>query len=67
MLTLIFFLHLFSFSAYRYKALLNGSDGRGPLQTYFLGEKMHEPVSAFHILLFIREWNTNSKFLVFSL
>ncbi|KAK4701751.1 chitin synthase, partial [Phenoliferia sp. Uapishka_3] len=32
-----------AFSAYRYKALLNGPDGNGPLATYFLGEKMHEP------------------------
>ncbi|KAL8278351.1 hypothetical protein RQP46_009243 [Phenoliferia psychrophenolica] len=32
-----------AFSAYRYKALLNGPDGFGPLATYFLGEKMHEP------------------------
>lgn len=31
-----------AFSAYRYKALLNGKDGKGPLQAYFLGEKMHE-------------------------
>lgn len=30
-----------AFSAYRYKALLNGPDGRGPLQVYFAGEKMH--------------------------
>lgn len=34
---------VYRFSAYRYKALLNGTDGLGPLQTYFLGEKMHEP------------------------
>lgn len=40
----ILILNLLSFSAYRYKALLNGADGYGPLQTYFLGEKMHEPV-----------------------
>ncbi|KAI5474977.1 chitin synthase, glycosyltransferase family 2 protein [Pseudohyphozyma bogoriensis] len=32
-----------AFSAYRYRALLNGPDGQGPLQAYFLGEKMHEP------------------------
>jgi chitin synthase len=31
-----------AFSAYRYRALLNGPDGKGPLQAYFLGEKMHE-------------------------
>ena len=36
------------FSAYRYKALLNGPDGFGPLATYFLGEKMHEPVRLLH-------------------
>jgi len=32
-----------AFSAYRYRALLNSSNGRGPLASYFLGEKMHEP------------------------
>ena len=30
-----------AFSAYRYKALLNGPDGRGPLASYFKGEEMH--------------------------
>jgi chitin synthase len=30
-----------AFSAYRYKALLNGPDGRGPLASYFKGETMH--------------------------
>jgi chitin synthase len=30
-----------AFSAYRYKALLNGPDGRGPLASYFKGEAMH--------------------------
>jgi chitin synthase len=29
-----------AFSAYRYKALLNGHDGQGPLEKYFLGESM---------------------------
>jgi chitin synthase len=28
-----------AFSAYRYSALLNGSDGKGPLASYFIGEK----------------------------
>jgi chitin synthase len=32
-----------AFSAYRYKALQNGPDGKGPLNSYFLGEKMHSP------------------------
>lgn len=32
-----------AFSAYRYKALQNDSHGRGPLASYFLGEKMHSP------------------------
>jgi chitin synthase len=32
-----------AFSAYRYKALLNSSNGKGPLASYFHGEKMHEP------------------------
>ena len=32
-----------AFSAYRYKALLNTANGQGPLASYFLGEKMHEP------------------------
>jgi hypothetical protein len=30
-----------AFSAYRYKALQNGQDGRGPLASYFKGEAMH--------------------------
>jgi chitin synthase len=30
-----------AFSAYRYKALQNGPDGRGPLASYFKGEAMH--------------------------
>lgn len=30
-----------AFSAYRYKALLNGPDGKGPLASYFRGETMH--------------------------
>ncbi|KAK0208700.1 chitin synthase [Desarmillaria ectypa] len=30
-----------AFSAYRYKALLNGPDGKGPLASYFKGESMH--------------------------
>ncbi|KAI8902281.1 chitin synthase-domain-containing protein [Globomyces pollinis-pini] len=30
-----------AFSAYRYAALLNGPNGEGPLEKYFLGEKMH--------------------------
>lgn len=30
-----------AFSAYRYRALLNGPDGKGPLASYFKGEKMH--------------------------
>ena len=30
-----------AFSAYRYKALLNGSNGQGPLASYFKGEAMH--------------------------
>ena len=30
-----------AFSAYRYKALLNGSNGKGPLASYFKGEAMH--------------------------
>ncbi|KAI8814166.1 chitin synthase-domain-containing protein [Cladochytrium replicatum] len=29
-----------AFSAYRYRALQNGADGSGPLQKYFLGEKL---------------------------
>ncbi|KAI9009731.1 chitin synthase-domain-containing protein [Gaertneriomyces semiglobifer] len=31
-----------AFSAYRYKALQNGPDGTGPLEKYFLGERMHD-------------------------
>jgi len=31
-----------AFSAYRWKALQNHSNGKGPLASYFLGEKMHE-------------------------
>lgn len=30
-----------AFSAYRYKALLNGPNGKGPLASYFKGEAMH--------------------------
>lgn len=30
-----------AFSAYRYKALQNGPDGRGPLASYFRGETLH--------------------------
>ena len=30
-----------AFSAYRYQALLNGPDGKGPLASYFKGEAMH--------------------------
>ncbi|KAF9015746.1 glycosyltransferase family 2 protein [Cyathus striatus] len=30
-----------AFSAYRYRALLNGPDGKGPLASYFKGETMH--------------------------
>lgn len=30
-----------AFSAYRYKALQNGPDGKGPLASYFKGESMH--------------------------
>ncbi|KAI0778781.1 chitin synthase [Trametes elegans] len=30
-----------AFSAYRYKALQNGPDGKGPLASYFKGETMH--------------------------
>lgn len=31
-----------AFSAYRYRALLNSADGKGPLASYFRGEKLHE-------------------------
>lgn len=30
-----------AFSAYRWRALVNDVNGRGPLQKYFLGEKLH--------------------------
>jgi len=30
-----------AFSAYRYKALQNGPDGKGPLASYFRGETLH--------------------------
>lgn len=35
-----------AFSAYRYRALLNGPDGKGPLASYFKGETMHGGSSA---------------------
>lgn len=35
-----------AFSAYRYKALLNGPDGNGPLASYFKGEAMHSGVGS---------------------
>ncbi|KAG6851356.1 hypothetical protein H0H93_005754 [Arthromyces matolae] len=35
-----------AFSAYRYKALLNGPNGKGPLASYFKGETMHGGSSA---------------------
>ena len=34
-----------AFSAYRYIALQNDTVGEGPLQKYFLGEKMVRPLS----------------------
>jgi hypothetical protein len=30
-----------AFSAYRYRALQNGPNGKGPLASYFKGEAMH--------------------------
>ena len=30
-----------AFSAYRYIALQNGKDGKGPLASYFKGERLH--------------------------
>lgn len=30
-----------AFSAYRYRALQNGPDGKGPLASYFKGETLH--------------------------
>lgn len=38
-----------AFSAYRYIALQNDSVGEGPLQKYFLGEKMVNSCSSFAI------------------
>ncbi|KAI0931379.1 hypothetical protein AcW2_000283 [Taiwanofungus camphoratus] len=34
-----------AFSAYRYRALLNGPDGKGPLASYFKGETLHAGAS----------------------
>lgn len=44
-----------AFSAYRYIALQNDSVGEGPLQKYFLGEKM----ARFHLCLFDRQTLTS--------
>jgi len=47
-----------AFSAYRWKALQNHSNGKGPLASYFLGEKMHEPGytgSAFDANMYLAE------------
>ncbi|KAI8820835.1 chitin synthase-domain-containing protein [Fimicolochytrium jonesii] len=38
-----------AFSAYRYQALQNGADGTGPLQKYFLGERMHGGSGGVHV------------------
>ncbi|KAM0752335.1 hypothetical protein T439DRAFT_324414 [Meredithblackwellia eburnea MCA 4105] len=35
-----------AFSAYRYRALLNDSKGKGPLREYFLGEVLHHDPNA---------------------
>ncbi len=49
-----------AFSAYRYKALQNGPDGKGPLASYFKGETMHGGHSdaglfGAHVILYQKE------------
>ncbi|KAI9314163.1 chitin synthase 1 [Dichotomocladium elegans] len=44
-----------AFSAYRYEALLDDADGRGPLQKYFLGERMHEDAGIFEANMYLAE------------
>jgi chitin synthase len=44
-----------AFSAYRYKALLNGPDGQGPLEKYFLGESMEGSASLVTANMYLAE------------
>ena len=57
-----------AFSAYRYKALQNGPNGKGPLASYFKGEAMHgDGVNSAGLFernmylaedrMYVREWN----------
>ncbi|KAI8144107.1 glycosyltransferase family 2 protein [Fennellomyces sp. T-0311] len=44
-----------AFSAYRYSALQNDVDGNGPLQKYFLGEKLHSDGGIFEANMYLAE------------
>ncbi|KAJ3100658.1 Chitin synthase, class 2 [Phlyctochytrium planicorne] len=44
-----------AFSAYRYCALQNGDDGRGPLEKYFMGELQHFAASASKANMYLAE------------
>ncbi|KAI9462965.1 glycosyltransferase family 2 protein [Boletus coccyginus] len=55
-----------AFSAYRYSALQNDKKGEGPLQKYFLGEKMHGAGDIFTSNMYLAEdwilcWELVSK------
>lgn len=44
-----------AFSAFRYRALQNGPDGKGPLATYFLGETLHATGNIFTKNMYLAE------------
>ena len=44
-----------AFSAYRYSALQDDVDGSGPLQKYFLGEKLHSDGGIFEANMYLAE------------
>lgn len=44
-----------AFSAYRYSALLNAGDGAGPLERYFIGERMSGKSNIFTANMYLAE------------